>query len=514
MVNEKIVLDYYLQLIAEDEIEFLVGRESSKTAIIDCINALKEADAIHQKIEVAKDLWKILFEASMSFIDKDKHGYDGLFTYFDEFVDFEELIFASDSFYRDHTVHCLWVYFLGEYLYRHKEFSFFFRDMMEDYKVAFKILGEFINADLVDKNGNLAGAVDSFAKLDKCQGAIRCIIALAHDLGYPLKKIQKINKAISKVMPHFSIENYQKFSFNYTTSQLPFIEKFLEFISMDFTVILFQSFNRKYNELFSSIITFDSKTKDVFIDKEKLASLSEEERDAFDAMMAPYISIMKGVPKYMRYADDFEQQQHGILSSFLLAKKLRFFRTMPFSYIQSSRLSIDYVDFHKVSAGMTILSAIADHTSEGFQISKINTPAALLTIVDELEEFSRISRANQNRQYINQFCKTDLYADEDWLCIDFVFDNQEIENLNPEVAFIGRCKRFLTLFDMPNLDESVKIRLRCIGRLPDNDSTYMLEISKNYANISVNGVEQNIPDYLHSRHFYAKDELSGGNLGG
>ena len=39
---------------------------------------------------------------------------------------------------------------------------------------------------------------------------------------------------------------------------------------------------------------------------------------------------------------------------------------------------------------VTILSAIADHTSEGFQIRQINSPAALLTI--ELEEFSRISR--------------------------------------------------------------------------------------------------------------------------
>ena len=220
MVNEKIVLDYYLQLIAEDEIEFLVGRESSKAAITDCVKALKEAEAIHQKIEVAKDLWKMLFEASMSFIDKDKHGYDGLFSYFDEFVDFEELIFASDSFYRDHTIHCLWVYFLGEYLYRHEEFSFFFQDMMEEYKVASKILKEFISADLLDKDGNLAGVVASFAKLDKCQGAIRCIIALAHDLGYPLKKIQKINSAISKIMPHFAIENYQEFNFNYTTSQV------------------------------------------------------------------------------------------------------------------------------------------------------------------------------------------------------------------------------------------------------------------------------------------------------
>jgi hypothetical protein len=31
---------------------------------------------------------------------------------------------------------------------------------------------------------------------------------LAHDLGYPLKKIQKINNAILKILPHFAISNF------------------------------------------------------------------------------------------------------------------------------------------------------------------------------------------------------------------------------------------------------------------------------------------------------------------
>lgn len=501
MVNENIVLDYYLQLMAEDEIEFLVGREDSKDSIHRSIGALKGAETIHQKIEVAKELWKSLFETAMSYIDRDKHGYDGLFTYFDEFVEFEELIFASDSFYRDHTIHCLWVYFLGEYLYRKEEFSFFFHDMMEDYKRAFAIIEEFINAELLDKGGNLAGVIESFTELDKCQGAIRCITALTHDLGYPLKKIQKINKSISKVMPHFSIDNYQEFSFTYTTSQLPFIEKFLEFISLDFSVTLFGKYPRKYDEAFKKIFTFNEGEKAIAIHKDEIDKLSREEAEALEAMVAPKIGVLKSLPRYMRYADDFERQEHGILSSFLLAKKLWFFKTIPFAYINSEALTIDHIDFHKVGAGTTILSAIADHTSAGFKIRRVNTPAALLTIVDELEEFSRISRANQNRQYINQFCKTDLYAQEDWLCIDFIFDNQEIENLNPEVAFKGRCKRFLSLFDIPNLDESIKIRLRCIGRLPSNQKKYMLEIRRDHAMVSVDGVEQDISGYLKSRNY-------------
>lgn len=71
---------------------------------------------MNNKISIACKLWKVLFEAAMTSINPDKTGYDKLFKYFDAYVEFEELIFASDSFYRDHTLHCIWVYLLGEYL--------------------------------------------------------------------------------------------------------------------------------------------------------------------------------------------------------------------------------------------------------------------------------------------------------------------------------------------------------------------------------------------------------------
>lgn len=82
MINEGIVLDYYSELITADRIEFLTGKPKSKAAIISCINEMKTADSIHHKIEVSKALWKLLFKNAMSFIDRDKHGYDDLFAYF------------------------------------------------------------------------------------------------------------------------------------------------------------------------------------------------------------------------------------------------------------------------------------------------------------------------------------------------------------------------------------------------------------------------------------------------
>lgn len=56
-----------------------------------------------------------------------------------------------------------------------------------------------------------------------------------------------------------------------------------------------------------------------------------------------------------------------------------------------------------------ILTAMADHTSDGYKISSINTYSSFLTFIDELAEFSRISRANQNREYIIGFSSSSIY---------------------------------------------------------------------------------------------------------
>lgn len=128
-LNETAVLNYYLELVDKGEISFLKDREQYREAVKKAVVELRDADGMNNRINAAKSIWKLLFEAAMSHIDPNKRGYDKLFKYFDEFVNFEELIFASDSFYRDHTLHSLWVYFLGEYIMKHEEFEGFLSEM-------------------------------------------------------------------------------------------------------------------------------------------------------------------------------------------------------------------------------------------------------------------------------------------------------------------------------------------------------------------------------------------------
>jgi len=224
-VSENTVMDFFLDLMKKDEIQYLVSKEEEKECITTLIKKLKTTEEIHDKIQIAKELWKTLFEASMVYIDPDKQGYDELFNYFDEFVSFEELIFASDDFYRDHTLHSLWVYFLGEYIFKQSEFEYLLSNFNRNFRQAALISKYYKALEKPTIFGELCAILDRVAGILNYEDAIRCVISLTHDLGYPLKKIAKINSAIGKVLPFFSISSFGEFSFQFETIQQFYIEK-------------------------------------------------------------------------------------------------------------------------------------------------------------------------------------------------------------------------------------------------------------------------------------------------
>ncbi|MGF7058789.1 hypothetical protein [Brassicibacter mesophilus] len=510
LLNEITVLDYYLERMKKDEIEFLRNRNSYKIQIKELILVLRDEKVIHNKIEISKSLWKVLFESAMSFIDPDKRGYDKLFLYFDKYVKFEELIFASDSFYRDHTLHCLWVYFFGEYIYGRKEFDFIMGKMKDN--------KEFRNIDKVHNSlskSNVKGIFDDFLSITrkikevpKCDDSIRCIAAITHDLGYPIKKIHKINKCIKDVLPYFSIYNLSEFNFKYTETQQKYIEEFIESISLRVGAHISYNLDKteKGKELEEKLWMTGENNDFVGVNSETLMELDEDELEIIKTSYEAKMTVNRVIDDKLRFLNDFEQYNHGIMSAFLISKTIESFSRSDLSYSDPSDLSIDHYNSYNSLAKQTIMRAISDHTSRGYQIISIKDHSSFLILMDELEEFSRISRANQNRQYINEFCKTNIYTDQDYLRVDFTFDNTDISNLDPELAFRGRCKRFLSLFRISDLDESLKIKLRCIGKLPYDSNVYELELRRKFASITINGEEKDIPKYLKSNEFYSKEE--------
>lgn len=98
--------------------------------------------------------------------------------------------------------------------------------------------------------------------------------------------------------------------------------------------------------------------------------------------------------------------------------------------------------------------------------------------------------------------------EDGWFNVVFEFNNKELDNLDPERAFKGRCKRFLSLFDIPHMDPHLKIRVKVVGKLPTDENEYVLEIARKHAHIFINGEEKVIPKYLKSTQFYTSEEYA------
>lgn len=506
-VNEETVMKFYIDLIDRNEVVFLKEKPEVSAKIKAQIQKLMDAVNMNEKIMVACSLWKLLFEASMSFISPNRSGYDKIFKYFDAYVEFEELIFASDSFYRDHTLHCIWVYFLGEYIKRNETFSILFVDS-EQSDLVIDSLAELgkkfgIFDDATSTNiGFIKKLQDDLALYDE---AGRCVSSLTHDLGYPLKKIEKINKSIKKVLPFFAINNFNDFSFEYDNIQQEFINHFIDLLSrkLVFTVDNADpstNMLEAFTYTFEKIVITDKYGMARSINKEALNNLKSEDVEKFKGKIAIHSSFGSSLASKQAYLNDFETYQHGIMSAFLLEKNLGAFQDIEFDrkndkvYLGSPRYPAE-----RMLTLIQILEATAFHTCESMTISEIDFNN-YLTFVDELEEFSRISRASQNREYVKEFCETYLDVDDDgWFNIDFVFSNTNLDNLDPEISFKGRCKRFLKLFNIPMLSQNLKFRVRCIDKLHDNGNVYTLEIATNHTKVMINDeLIEDIGKYLKS----------------
>jgi len=304
-------------------------------------------------------------------------------------------------------------------------------------------------------------------------------------------------------MPYYSLKKYQEFDFNFDTMQQGFVEIFIKCISTGVDNQI--KGEGEFEKLLGKIFKADSNNNFVGLNEEEINKLTEEQQELVKKSIGLKSKLKEDIPSRMRYLNDFEQQQHGIMSAYLLMKTIKSFTNTRLYYYSNIDIPHNGIDLRDYVIKYSILSAISDHTSEGINIRGIEGLSEFLVLIDELEEFSRISRANMNRQYVEEFCRSNIYCEEGVLNIDFIFDNENLANLDPERAFKGRCKRFLEIFDIKQLNDNLKIRLRCIGKLPYDENVYTLEIRRKYANILINGQEQNIPKYLKSSQFYTKE---------
>lgn len=295
-------------------------------------------------------------------------GLDRIREYFQEFTEFEGVLYGVDGGYRDHVIHVFRVWLLGVVI------------LYTDPSLGMTITDLEIPALLPDINVFIEEELFS----------MWAIIALCHDLGYPLEKAEQINDAVEKMYRHLGKMNIQKFSAAFHLEH-QFINKFLlDFISS------------KITHDPDDITELTSEKVKNYLDSKKPNNSPEFENKLF------YTSIQSKY--FLKFAKSLEYYSHGIISCTILLKSLFFFLESDFNMQESNALSFE--DARQFSIRREILRSIAAHTCPEVYHLKPNTLSFFLILCDELQEWDRpsfpemIVEGNRQRKIsINTFSK-------------------------------------------------------------------------------------------------------------
>ena len=257
------------------------------------------------------------------------YGVQNLYEYFEKYNEFENLLYGGSEYYRDHVIHVIRVWIIGtDILLRDK--------------------AKFIHAIEIVKGFEFS----DFEKL-----SIWTIIAMSHDLGYPLEKSMKIMDKTKDMMKCF-IQN--------------------PILSMDF------SFSGVQNLMNDFVIRFMSskmwRVKDCStIAIESDPSVDEKTKEYFVARLQPKF--------YFKFQKSLEQNNHGILSSLLIYKMLLYF--LESDYSTNEDYVFDKEDTRQFYMRREILRSISSHTCQDIYQLHLYSFSLLLIIADDAQEWGR-----------------------------------------------------------------------------------------------------------------------------
>lgn len=315
----------------------------------DTREALKKIDEkvnLNYQSEDLVELWKYMIGNAIVFLKKNdarekyhdqmRLGVGELHKYLKEYKEFEKIFYGSISNYRDHVIHIFRTYLLGDFLIRNTY----------GYK----------NVDPV--NGTYSISVEE-------KEAMWCIIALSHDLGYPLEKIHILNDPIRKILKIFGPISISEFGYDFFPQFAEFSQYTIRFMS-------------------SSIETKDS---------------------------SAHLHVQSKF--YQKFGSALTNYNHGVLSSILLMKDLVYFKESDYAFDNYKTLSKE--DLRQFLIRKNILRAIASHNCPDIYYLTGTNFSFLLKAFDEMQEWGRprlidITKrgGTQTRLQINQFDQENL----------------------------------------------------------------------------------------------------------
>ena len=251
------------------------------------------------------------------------YGLDELYSYYQKYKEFERMLYGSNQYYRDHVVHVL-------------------RTWLSGIQCLVRNSGEYLNCISIREEQEIG--LEPVEKL-----SIWTIIALTHDLGYPLEKAKDI------------IEKTQSMVETFVTN--PDISMDLSFHGVqnhmnDFIIRLMSS----------KMVTASARDKDRNVDAEK------------------YVARLQ--PKYyFKFQKSLERTNHGIVSTLIIYKLLTYFLESDYNINEDYYFVAE--DRRQFYIRREILRAIASHTCTDIYHLYMGSFAFLLIIADDMQEWGR-----------------------------------------------------------------------------------------------------------------------------
>ncbi|MCK4731252.1 MAG: hypothetical protein KAT65_02235 [Methanophagales archaeon] len=370
---------------------------SDSTQIESWLDSLCDRDKKrYEKALTANDIWKFFIEKSLRAITDNLRGYDELCRYFDDYIEYENLLFALDENYRDHAIHSIWVMLLGFYLRGNctpfKNFDYHLPEYSPE-----------VQDDILETK----------KIIKKFENPLWCLIALTHDLGYPIEKTRKANAIMAKMIDNFGFLSQKDFDYSFTIVHQTAINELLNLIS-------------------SSI---------VWISKGHY-------KIGYDSGLR------------VDYAKSFERLDHGVMSAYLLQMYLDWIcDSMNIMRGVGEAALIGNEGAAKKTMIITLLEAISSHTNKNRYTYELNTMDSLLFISDELEEFSRYSRSLKTNDWININCRTEVQWTKNSFGMNYTFDNRDIGD-DIESFFKEKVRKTHNRFEL-NSKRIKKLTITC-----------------------------------------------------
>jgi len=307
-----------------------------KELIIDAINFLRINDARERSFMNGRQKSTVNDAADARKLNA--YGVEELHSYFEEFTNFESVLYGSDEYYRDHVQHPLFVWLMGVHVLNECVESCTFRVA----NMAKTSIGESAKLDYYkspDEAPEDENIIISSAEI----GAMWTIIALTHDLGYPLQKVDQINFQLQKMLEKFGRVNFKPSEF---------------------------SIGHQHSYLVKHLLTLIS------------SSLERTDCDA-TRKFRTYIRS-----KYFtKFSKSWEMFEHGMISSLILLRSLTYFLETD-STIDGGK-GLEFEDGRQFTIRAEMLHAIAAHTTPKVYHILGNNLAFILMLCDDLHEWER-----------------------------------------------------------------------------------------------------------------------------